>query len=78
MEEIMEAATDGAFRSTSASSIPGQAFYTEAGKETYNQKNADKAKKLLAEAGYKGEKVMLLTNKDYPTCTRPRWSCPSS
>ncbi len=42
-----------------------QAFYTEAGKETYNQKNVDKAKKLLAEGGYKGEKLILLTNKDY-------------
>lgn len=65
MEEIMEAATDGAFRLNIGFQYPGQAFYTEAGKETYNQKNKDKAKKLLAEGGYKGEKLILLTNKDY-------------
>jgi peptide/nickel transport system substrate-binding protein len=64
-EEIMEAATDGAFSLNIGFQYPGQTFYTEAGKETYNQKNADKAKKLLAEAGYKGEKLVLLTNKDY-------------
>ncbi|NJO22426.1 MAG: ABC transporter substrate-binding protein [Sphingomonadales bacterium] len=65
MEEIMEAATDGAYRLNIGLQYPGQAFYTEAGKETYNQKNTDKAKKLLAEGGYKGEKLVLLTNKDY-------------
>jgi peptide/nickel transport system substrate-binding protein len=65
MEEIMEAATDGAYRLNVGFQYPGQAFYTEAGKETYNQKDAAKAKKLLAEAGYKGEKLILLTNKDY-------------
>ena len=65
MEELMEAATDGAYSLNIGFQYPGQAFYTEAGKETYNQKNAAKAKKLLAEAGYKGEKVILLTNQDY-------------
>ncbi len=65
MEELMEAATDGAYNLNIGFQYPGQAFYTEAGKETYNQKNAAKAKKLLAEAGYKGEKVILLTNQDY-------------
>lgn len=64
-EEIMEAATDGAFTLNAGFQYPGQTFYTEAGKATYNQKNADKAKKLLAEGGYKGEKIVLLTNKDY-------------
>lgn len=65
MEELMEAATDGAYRLNIGFQYPGQAMYTEAGKETYNQKNKDKAKKLLAEGGYKGEKVILLTNQDY-------------
>lgn len=65
MEELMEAATDGAYRLNIGLQYPGQAFYTEAGKETYNQKNTAKAKKLLAEAGYKGEKLILMTNKDY-------------
>ncbi len=65
MEELMEAATDGAYRLNIGFQYPGQAMYTEAGKETYNQKNKDKAKRLLAEGGYKGEKVVLLTNQDY-------------
>lgn len=66
MEEIMEAATDGAFKLNIGFQYPGQAYYTDVGKETYNQKNTAKAKQLLAQSGYKGEKVILLTNRDYP------------
>ncbi len=65
MDEILEAATDGAYRLNPAFLYPGQNFYTEIGKEAYNQKNPAKAKKLLAEAGYKGEETILLTNRDY-------------
>ena len=65
MDEIMESASDGAYRLNIGLQYPGQAAYTEAGKETYNQKNPAKAKQLLAEAGYKGEEMILLTNKDY-------------
>src|SRR5690606_7203448 len=39
-------------------------FYSEAGSEKYNQNNQEKAKQLLAEAGYNGEEVVLLTSKD--------------
>ncbi len=45
---------------------PGTTYYTEAGKELLDQHNLDKAKALLKEAGYHNEKVVLLTNKDYP------------
>lgn len=38
---------------------------TEAGKEYYNQANADKAKQLLKEAGYNGQEITLLATKDY-------------
>lgn len=37
----------------------------DAGKEYYNQANQEKAKQLLAEAGYNGEEITLLTTKDY-------------
>lgn len=39
---------------------------TDAGSEYYNQKDVDKAKELLKEAGYNNEKVVLVTTKDYP------------
>jgi peptide/nickel transport system substrate-binding protein len=65
MDEIMEAATDGAYRLNIGFQYPGQAFYNERAKDTYNQKNSAKAKQLLAEGGYKGEEVVLLTNRDY-------------
>jgi peptide/nickel transport system substrate-binding protein len=32
----------------------------------FNQKNPDKAKQLLTEAGYKGEEIRLMTTRDYP------------
>ena len=65
MEEIMEAATDGAYRLNIGLQYPPQVFATEIAKHTYNLKNKELAKKLLAEGGYKGEKLVLLTNKDY-------------
>ncbi|HTZ81180.1 MAG TPA: ABC transporter substrate-binding protein [Stellaceae bacterium] len=65
MDEIMDAATDGAYKLNVGFQYPGRATYTDAGKETYNQKNPELAKKLLKEGGYKGEELILLTNKDY-------------
>lgn len=65
MDEIMDAATDGAYRLNIGLQYPPQAFYTDIAKATYNIKDKERAKKLLAEAGYKGEKVVLMTNKDY-------------
>lgn len=38
---------------------------TDAGKEYYNQQDTEKAKKLLEEAGYKNEKIVLVTTPDY-------------
>jgi len=65
MDEIMDAATDGAYKLNVGFQYPGRKAYTDVGKETYNQHNAELAKKLLKEAGYKGEEMILLTNKDY-------------
>ena len=42
-----------------------QVWYVDSGKEKYNQKNPDLAKKLLAEAGYGGEPVTIITTRDY-------------
>jgi peptide/nickel transport system substrate-binding protein len=41
-----------------------QVWYSEAGGEEYNQKNTEKAKQLLKEAGYNGEEIVILTNND--------------
>ena len=65
MDEIMDAATDGAYKLNVGFQYPGRAFYTDAGKETYNVKNKELAKKYLQEAGYNGEPMILLTNQDY-------------
>jgi peptide/nickel transport system substrate-binding protein len=65
-EEIMEAASEGQFKLNPGFQFPGQLYFTTAGSENLNQKNPEKAKKLLAEAGYKGEKVTLLTNREFP------------
>jgi peptide/nickel transport system substrate-binding protein len=65
-DDVMEAANDGSYKHNYSFQYPGTTYYTEAGKELLDQHNPDKAKALLKEAGYKGEKVVLLTNKDYP------------
>ena len=38
---------------------------TDAGSEYYNQNDVEKAKQLLAEAGYNNEKIVLVTTPDY-------------
>ena len=65
-DEVMEAASDGDFKHNPSFQYPGTNYYTEAGKALLDQHNPDKAKALLKESGYHGEKVVLLTNKDYP------------
>ena len=65
MDEIMDASTDGAYKLNIGFQYPGRPTYTDAGKETYNLKNKELAKKYLAEAGYKNEPLVLLVNKDY-------------
>jgi peptide/nickel transport system substrate-binding protein len=66
MDEIMDAASDGNYRLNIGFQYPYQTFYSDAGKDLYNTKNSDLARKYLAQSGYKGEPVVLLTNKDYP------------
>jgi peptide/nickel transport system substrate-binding protein len=66
MDEIMDAAADGNYQLNVGFQYPNQPDYTDAGKETYNLHDSELAKKYLAQAGYQGEPVVLLTNKDYP------------
>src|SRR5699024_2480597 len=40
-------------------------WYTDAGKENYDQRDPEKAKKLLEEAGYNGEEIHILTSREY-------------
>lgn len=40
-------------------------WYSDSGKEYYNQNDAEKAKELLAEAGYNGETFTILVSSDY-------------
>jgi peptide/nickel transport system substrate-binding protein len=65
MDEIMDAASDGNYSLNVGFQYPNQADYSDAGKSTYNIKNPALAKKYLAQSGYKGEPVVLLTDKDY-------------
>jgi peptide/nickel transport system substrate-binding protein len=66
MDEIMDAASDGNYKLNVGFQYPNQPGYTDAGKETYNIHDPALAKKYLAQSGYQGEPVILLTNKDYP------------
>jgi peptide/nickel transport system substrate-binding protein len=43
----------------------GSPFYSMAGKEHYNQHDPAKAKAMAEAAGYKGEKVRILTSRQY-------------
>lgn len=65
MKAIMEVATDGAYTLQPGFQYPGTPFYTDAGKQFYNQANPELAKKYMAEAGYKGEELIVMTNNDY-------------
>ncbi len=67
MDEIMEAASDGNYRLNVGFQYPNQPAYTDAGKDTYNLRDATLAKRYLIQGGYKGEPVVLVTNKDYPS-----------
>ena len=44
----------------------GSANASEAGSEPYRKPNPAEAKRLLAEAGYKGEKIVILTTQEIP------------
>jgi len=43
----------------------GSPFFSTAGGESYNQRDADKARSMAEAAGYKGEPVRVLTSRQY-------------
>jgi peptide/nickel transport system substrate-binding protein len=65
MKEIMTAATDGNYKLNHSFVYPNNPYFNDAGKKYYNVGDMKKAKQLLAESGYKGEPITMLTNKDY-------------
>lgn len=65
-EEAMAISTDGSYRLLHGWQYPGTPYFQgDLGKETYNQKNQAKAKQLLAESGYKGEELTILTDSSF-------------
>jgi len=65
MEEIMQVASEASGRVDPGFYFKEQIWHSTAGGELYNQKNPAKAKRLLQEAGYKGEQFIMVTNTDY-------------
>jgi peptide/nickel transport system substrate-binding protein len=66
--EMMEAAAgDGVkWQECHAFTVCGGPFSTEIGSEPYRKPNIDKARELLAAAGYKGERIVLLGTPQLP------------
>lgn len=66
-EDIMEVALEGFYRLDPSFVFDYNSYYpSNAVAKYYNQNNIEKAKRLLAEAGYKGELITILTNTSYP------------
>jgi peptide/nickel transport system substrate-binding protein len=69
MDKVLQAVTSGRrefYRTDPSIFTPEQDYYTLAGSENfYNKPDINKVKQLLNEVGYKGEKIIYLTNKDY-------------
>ena len=66
--EMMEAAAGSGvgWQECHSFSVCGGPYGTEVGSEPYRKPNIEKAKELLAEAGYKGEKLVLLGTPQLP------------
>lgn len=66
-QEILEVAfgNEDLYKATSSYMSESQKeWYSDAGKEMYNQANPEKAQKILEEAGYNGEEIRFLTTRD--------------
>lgn len=68
MQPILQAAGGGKEFFSLGSSVYQpeiKAWYTTAGKEHYNQKNLDLARKLMQDAGYTGQPIRWMSTKQY-------------
>ncbi|EKF20475.1 ABC transporter substrate-binding protein [Nitratireductor pacificus] len=66
-EETLDVAMEGFYQLDSSFLFSRSPYHTGADTQPlYNQSNVEKAKALLAEAGYKGEPVKIMTNANYP------------
>ncbi|MGE0716472.1 MAG: ABC transporter substrate-binding protein [Alphaproteobacteria bacterium] len=63
--EIMAIAHEDNYSLNPGLMWPGRPNYSDAGKEFYNVADPARARKLLAEAGYKGEEIVLTTSSDF-------------
>lgn len=64
-EEILTAGLGaGNFRLDPSYMLQETTWHSTVGEDKYNQHNVDKAKQLVAESGYKGETVRLVTSRD--------------
>ena len=64
---IMTAAfSDPLFYNIHPSWMPrGSAFWNDVGSDVYNKRDLEKAKRLMQEAGYKGEEILWVTTSDF-------------
>lgn len=67
-KEMMEAAAGNGvgWQECHSFSVCGGPYGTEIGSEPYRTPNMEKAKELLKAAGYKGERIVLLSTPQYP------------
>jgi len=63
-EALMKAAYGSLYQLDSSYINTDQVWYSEAGSEYYNQKDIEKAKELLAQSDYGGEKLRILVSSD--------------
>ena len=67
MEPIMKAAVGSAefYRLDPSLIFKEQAWWTDVGKESYNRPDPDRARRLMKEAGYKGEPIRWMATQFY-------------
>lgn len=71
MEEIMAISSEGLYTMNHRWQYEGTTYDPgQIGAEYYNQADADRAKALLAEAGYNGEEFVILTDSNIPQHSR--------